>query len=81
MSGATVGRALQDRFEQIRRAELSRLARKLSGLSDLERQAVEAVVADVVDALARPAAQLADDNGPAHTLEAIVRLFRLEPPA
>lgn len=80
MSGTTVSRALHHRFDEIRRSELVRLERKLRRLSDVERQSVEAVVTDVIAALARPATQLADE---AHTrtLDAIVRLFELDIPA
>ncbi len=78
MSGTKVSQALQNRFEAIRRAELDRLKKKLGGLSDEQRQSVEAITADVVRAIARvPACALADDpQRPA--LEAVVRLFALE---
>lgn len=80
MSGTTVSRALYDRFEQIRRSELARLERKLRRLSDVERQSVEAVVTDVIAALARPATRLAADAAHPRTLEAIVHLFELDLP-
>jgi glutamyl-tRNA reductase len=78
MSGTTVSQALQTRFEAIRRAELNRLKKKLGGLSDEERESVEAITADVIQAIANvPARALAEDpQRPA--LEAVVRLFALE---
>ncbi len=78
MSGPTVGRALQKRFEAVRRAELDRLRRKLGALSDDDRQSAEAIIADVIAALARePAYALARTAHP-HTLRAVVELFDLE---
>lgn len=78
MSGGTVSRALQDRFEAIRQAEVERLDKKLRGLSDDHRRLVEAITADVVHAIAGvPAAALTDEvSEPA--LEAVVRLFALD---
>ena len=80
MSGSGVGRALERRFEEVGRSEIDRLKRKLAGLSPEERASVEAIVADVIGALARvPAAVLAQaDHRP--TLEAVVHLFDLEQP-
>jgi glutamyl-tRNA reductase len=77
MSGPTVGQALHDRFDAIRRAELARMKKKLAGLSDEDRRHVEAITADIIHAIARvPAAALAGAQPPA--LEALVRLFALE---
>jgi glutamyl-tRNA reductase len=79
MSGTAIGRALRERFESVRRTELNRLERKLRGLSDHERASAEAIIADVVDAIARtPARALADTSHHPRTLQAIVRLFGLE---
>ena len=80
MSGSHVATALHERFHAIRRAEMTRLARKLDRLNDAERRSAESVIVDVVAALASPAATLADEAHP-RTLEAIVRLFRLDLPA
>ncbi|MGE5242726.1 MAG: hypothetical protein ACM3SQ_00675 [Betaproteobacteria bacterium] len=78
MSGSKVSEALQNRFEAIRRAELDRLKKKLGGLSDEDRESVEAITADVIRAIASvPARALAD--GTKHPeLEAVVRIFALE---
>jgi glutamyl-tRNA reductase len=78
MSGLTVGRALRKHFDAVRRAEIARLDKKLRGLSDDERRSVEAITADVIEAIACvPARALAaDSQQPA--LAAIVRLFALE---
>jgi hypothetical protein len=78
MSGPGVGQALERRFQEVRRAEVDRLARKLAALSPDQRRSAEEIIADVIGALARrPAAALARDNH-LPTLEAVVRLFRLE---
>lgn len=79
MSGAVVGRALERRFEEVRRSELERLDRKLAALTPDDRARAESIIADVIGALARvPAAALAC----AHhrpTLDAVVHLFALDP--
>jgi glutamyl-tRNA reductase len=78
MSGATASRALHDRFDAIRRAELERLKKKLGGLTEADRQFVHQITTDVVDALARgPERALAQDP-PSIAVEALVRLFALE---
>jgi hypothetical protein len=54
MSGPKVSRALGARFEAIRRAEIERLSRKkLRGMSDAEREVVDAVTEDIIRAIAR----------------------------
>jgi glutamyl-tRNA reductase len=81
MSNGTVRDALRARFEAVRSSELDRLSRKLSGLSDADRERVETVVAHVVDAIVRiPSRNLAGAVAP-DTLQAIVRLFDLHPQA
>lgn len=78
MSGPTASQALHDRFDAIRRAELSRLKKKLAGLSEADRRFVDQITADVVFALTRgPEKALADDASPL-SAEALVRLFALE---
>ena len=77
MSGGVVSRALRERFESIRQAEVERLEKKLRGLSDDDRRIVEAITAEVVQAIAgAPAKALAEVPEPA--LEAVVRLFALD---
>ena len=78
MSGPTVSRALHDRFEAIRRAELERLKKKLGGLSDEDRRHVETITADIIHAIARLPAQ-ALSNAQPRALEALVRVFALKP--
>lgn len=75
MSGETVTRALEARFEEVRRAEVRRLQRKLGGLSIPERESAEAIIADVISALARVPARALVDPG---ALAAIVHLFSLD---
>jgi glutamyl-tRNA reductase len=78
MSGPKVSQALHDRFEAIRRAELERLKKKLGSLTDEDRRHVESITADIIHAIARvPANALSNAQPPA--LEALVRLFALEP--
>lgn len=76
MSGGMVRDALRERFDEVCREELGRLQKKLVGLSDDERESVEAIVADVIGALARVPDQ-ALDSPPPDTLDAVVQLFAL----
>lgn len=79
MSGPSASKALHDRFDAIRRAELDRLKKRLAGLSDADRRFVDEITADVVGALARgPEKALADDSSPLFAVEALIRLFALE---
>jgi glutamyl-tRNA reductase len=78
MSGIVVGRALRNRFESIRQNELERLAKKMRGLPDDQRQSVEDITVDVVQAFARGAERALATDTPASTLDALVRLFALE---
>jgi hypothetical protein len=78
MSGGRVRAALQEHFEAMCREELERLRRKLVGLSDIERESAETIIADVIGALTRePSQVLANAPHPAH-LDAVVRLFALQ---
>jgi glutamyl-tRNA reductase len=77
MSGTTVGRALKDRFDAIRLTEIERLEKKLRGLSDDERRSAEAIIRDVVHAIARVPEEALTDDTPAHALQALVQLFDL----
>jgi glutamyl-tRNA reductase len=77
MSGPAASQALHDHFDTIRRAELARLKKKLSGLTAADRQFVDEITASVVGALTRaPTKALAEDT-PAVTVDALVRLFAL----
>jgi glutamyl-tRNA reductase len=78
MSGSRASRALHDRFDAIRRAELERLKKKLAGLTDADRAFVHQVTTDVVDALARGPEKALADASPSIAVEALVRLFALE---
>lgn len=78
MSGATASRALHERFETIRRAELERLKKKLGGLTEEDRRSVDQITADIVHALARGPRQALDGDAPSATIEAVVRLFALD---
>ena len=77
MSNGTVSDALRARFDAVRRSELDRLSRKLSRLSDADRERVEAVVADAIEAIVRVPSQNLADAVPPDSRHAIVRLFDL----
>ena len=79
MSGPAVSQALHDRFEAIRRAELDRLKKKLGGLTDEDRRHVEAITADIIHAIARVPAQALAAEVQSPALEALVRVFALNP--
>ncbi len=78
MSGSKISQALQERFEAIRRAELDRLRKKLGGLTEEDRRHVEAITADIIQAIARVPAQALAVDAQAPALEAMVRLFALD---
>lgn len=69
--------ALGDRFESIRRAEIARLRKKLAVLSAADRAEVEAITAQVVQAIAAvPSRALAGDESPV-LVRAVVELFHV----
>jgi hypothetical protein len=78
MSGPTVSQALHDRFETIRLAEISRLRKKLGGLTEVERRFVDAITADVIHAIARVPERALSHGAASSTIETVVRLFALE---
>jgi Glutamyl-tRNAGlu reductase, dimerisation domain len=78
VSGAAVGHALERRFEEVRRAETDRLRRKLAALSPGDRVLAEAIIADVIGALARVPAAALSRADPPPALDAVVHLFGLE---
>ena len=79
MSGATAARALRERFDEIRRAELARLHKKTAGLTDAQRADIEAITAEVVQALAQGPAHALEHEGGAALIQATVHLFRPGP--
>ena len=79
VSGLAVSKALHDRFEAIRCAELDRLRKKLGALSDEDRRRVDAITADIIHAIARVPAQALARDARSPMLEAVVRLFGLTP--
>lgn len=79
MRGPTASQALQDRFDAIRRAELARLKKKLTGLSEQDRQSVDQITTDIVAALTRgPVRALAGDAVPTASIDALIQLFALD---
>ena len=77
MSGSCASRALRERFETIRRAEIERLTKKLKGLSDDERRSVEAITVDVIHALVRVPERVLAAESSEPAARALVRLFGL----
>ncbi|HEX6263564.1 MAG TPA: glutamyl-tRNA reductase [Actinomycetota bacterium] len=76
--------ALHERGEEVRAAELERLASRLSGLSDREREAVETLTKGIVKTLLHdPVVELKErwgaGVGEAHA-RVLAELFGLEPP-
>ena len=78
MSGSTVSRALRKRFDSIRQAEIARLDKKLRGLTDDERRSVEAITAEIVEAIACVPERALAAESPQPALAALVHLFALE---
>jgi hypothetical protein len=71
MRGAAAAEALHEKFEEVRRAEWVRLGRKVASLG-AQRGEVEAIIAEVVRALAAsPARRLAETDEPALSLAAL----------
>ena len=77
MSGPTVSIALRNRFEAIRRAELARLSKKLRGLTEDERQSVDAITAHITQAIVGLAERGLSSDASNPAAEALVRLFGL----
>ena len=78
MSGPVVGEALRSRFESVRRSEINRLEKKLRGMTDGERQCVEAITIEVVRGLSRGAERALAGDIPRPAIEALIRLFALQ---
>jgi glutamyl-tRNA reductase len=77
MSESCATRALRDRFETIRQAEIERLTKKFRGLSDDERRSVEAITKDVIQALVRVPERVLAAESSEPAARALVRLFGL----
>lgn len=77
MSGEMAARALHQHFDTIRRAELTRLRKKVASLSAEQQAEIETITAQVVDAIARqPAKRLAVDGSPV-LVRALIDLFHV----
>ena len=75
MSGEAAAQALRARFEEIRKSELQRLARKIAALEPQDRLQVDAITLGVVHALvSKPANALVDSDDP-RLVDAVVGLF------
>lgn len=74
-----LGQALCDRFEEVSRAELIRLRRKMAGLSAEDRAAVEAIAVEVTQGIALSLdASLAVTENRAVS-DTLAKIFSLEP--
>jgi glutamyl-tRNAGlu reductase-like protein len=77
VNGPTVGLAMCERFESIRRAELERLSRKkLRGLTDDQRESVDRVTAEITRAIVA-LAERGLSEAPQPAVDAVARLFAL----
>lgn len=73
-------RALQHRFEEISRAELQRLRKKISGLEPDARATVDAVTVEVVQAIATRATERLDGPDGEQLAPVLARLFGVSAP-
>jgi glutamyl-tRNA reductase len=78
MSGLAVSQALCERFEAIRRQEVERLKKKLRGLSDDDRQSVEAITAAIVRAIAAVPREALEADAAPPAIDVLVRVFALD---
>lgn len=76
MSGEAAAELMRAHFERVRSAELARLRKKFSRLSDAERHEVDAITAGVIEALA---SRFQDGFMRAREphVDAVMNLFRL----
>lgn len=72
-----VSQALRDRFESVARAELQRLKKKTTALSDAERAQLEAISVQVAQALADQFEQGIDGPDGARLEDVVSRIFAL----
>jgi glutamyl-tRNA reductase len=79
MSGSSATEALRNRFDAIREAELQRLSRKLRQLGPDERRDVESIAAEIISALALIPARAIVEQASQEDIDALSRLFALEP--
>ncbi|MBI2835643.1 MAG: hypothetical protein HYX76_14580 [Acidobacteria bacterium] len=75
MSGETAARELQAKFDEIRSAELARLQKRIAPLSIEHRTEVEAIAAEVIDAIAAHLGGALRQSGEPHLVDAVVSLF------
>lgn len=69
--------AIQNRFEEVCRTELSRLRRKTASLSDAHRAEVDAISVAVARAIAADIGRALDAETPQNVCNIIERLFHL----
>jgi glutamyl-tRNA reductase len=81
MNGRHAGKALVSRFRAIRESELTRLEKKLRGLTDEDRKSVEAITAHVVEAIAQVPQHALHLGASQEAVDALVHLFNLTPVA
>ena len=77
MNGPTAANALVSRFRAIRESELARLEKKLRDLSEDDRRSVEAIAAQVTDAIAQVPQRALHVGVPQQAVDALIRVFEL----
>ena len=74
-----IARALHHRFEEVCRAELVRLRRKTAALAPADREQVDAISAEVTQAIAASVGAAVDGPHGADLGDIVSRLFAISP--
>ena len=81
VNGRTAAEALAGRFRAIRESELARLDKKLRDLTEDDRQLVEAIAAQVTEAIARVPQRALCVGVSQQAVDVLIRVFELTPAA
>lgn len=73
----TLAQALHARFEEVSRAELYRLRRKTASLSGAQREQIDAITVQVVQAIAVRASEALRADGGQRLAPVLAHLFRI----
>jgi hypothetical protein len=77
MNGPTAAEALAGRFRAIRESEIARLQRKLHDLTEADRTSVEAIAAQVTDAIAQVPQRALQAGVSQQAVDVLIRVFEL----
>jgi glutamyl-tRNA reductase len=77
MNGPTTAEALAGRFRAIRESELARLKKKLRDLTEDDRKSVEAIAAQVTDAIAQVPQRALQVGVSQQAVDVLIRVFEL----